>query len=213
MTPRQSTEDLIRDLASRPPPAGFPTGRTLVTVVAAIAAAVALFWLAFGLRPDMADAATLPMTWVKSALPLALALLAMPLALASARPGASLRLWPLAILAAIALALFLQRLLTVPADQLLPELVGQTAAACLLSVTTLSAVPVGLGLLLLRHGAPTRPALTGACLGLATAAGVTTGYALHCTEDSPLFFVLWYGLAITITATLAALAATRVLRW
>lgn len=211
--PRPSTEDLIRDLASRPPPAPFPALGAVAAMVAAVAAGVALFWLAFGLRPDMAEAAPLPMTWVKSALPLALALLAMPLAIASARPGARLRLWPLALLAAVGLALFLQRLWTVPQGQLLPELVGQTAAACLLSVTALSAIPVTLGLLLLRRGAPTRPALTGACLGIATAAAVTSGYALHCTEDSPLFFVLWYGLAIAITGGLAALAGRRLLRW
>ncbi len=211
--PRPSTEDLIRDLSSRQAPAPFPALATVMATVAAVAVGVGLFWSVFGLRPDLDQAAALPMTWVKSALPLALALLAMPQALASARPGARLRLWTLALPAAVAAALVLQRLATVPQGQILSEMTGQTAAACLLSVTALSAIPVTLGLLLLRRGAPTRPALTGACLGIATAAAVTSGYALHCTEDTPLFFVLWYGLAIAITAGLAALASRRLLRW
>ena len=65
----------------------------------------------------------------------------------------------------------------------------------------------------LRRGAPARPALTGALLGLASAGGIAAGYALHCTEDSPLFFVSWYSLAILLVAGLGALAGRRVLHW
>jgi len=213
MTPRQSTADLIRDLSSQAPPPRFSPRGAVVAIVIAVAVGVGLYWLVFGLRPDLDRAVALPMTWLKSALPFALAVLAMVQAVASARPGAHLRLWTLALPAAIAAMLVLYRLTTATEDQVLPEMVGQTAAACLLSVTALSVVPVTLGLLLLRRGAPTRPGLTGACLGIATAAAVASGYALHCTEDSPLFFVLWYGLAIAITAGLAALAGRRFLRW
>jgi hypothetical protein len=38
-------------------------------------------------------------------------------------------------------------------------------------------------------------------------------YATHCTEDSPLFYVTWYGLAITGVTLAATLIGARVLRW
>jgi hypothetical protein len=93
------------------------------------------------------------------------------------------------------------------------EIMGQTALACLVSVTVLSALPLAVGLWLMRHGAPTRPALSGALLGLAAGAGVTAGYALHCPDDSPLFFVLWYGLAMCLPTGFGALLGHRFLRW
>ena len=61
--------------------------------------------------------------------------------------------------------------------------------------------------------APTRPVLTGALLGVAIGAGVAAGYALHCIEDSPLFFVSWYGLAIGIVGGVGGLLGHRLLRW
>ncbi|HBT01009.1 MAG TPA: hypothetical protein DEB47_14365 [Citreicella sp.] len=69
------------------------------------------------------------------------------------------------------------------------------------------------GLALLRRGAPTRPVLSGALTGLAASAGTAAGYALHCTEDSPLFYVSWYGLALCLASALGAWLGHRHLRW
>jgi hypothetical protein len=66
---------------------------------------------------------------------------------------------------------------------------------------------------MLRRAAPVRPGVTGALLGLAVGAGVAAGYALYCTEDSPLFFMLWYSLAIGIVAGCGAILGLRFLRW
>ncbi|MBD3765305.1 MAG: DUF1109 family protein, partial [Rhodobacterales bacterium] len=44
-------------------------------------------------------------------------------------------------------------------------------------------------------------------------AGVAAGYALHCTEDSPLFFVLWYGLGILVPTLAGAWLGRRLLAW
>ena len=77
----------------------------------------------------------------------------------------------------------------------------------------ISAGPLGAGLWALRRGASTRPARTGALLGLAVGALATVGYSLHCTEDSPMFYVTWYGLGMGISAALGALAGRRLLRW
>jgi hypothetical protein len=49
--------------------------------------------------------------------------------------------------------------------------------------------------------------------GLAGSALSAAVYALHCTEDSPLFYVTWYGLAIAGVTLVSTLIAARSLRW
>ena len=57
------------------------------------------------------------------------------------------------------------------------------------------------------------PALAGFVAGLGGAGMAAAVYALHCTEDSPLFYVTWYGLAIGGVAVVSAVAGARLLRW
>jgi hypothetical protein len=38
-------------------------------------------------------------------------------------------------------------------------------------------------------------------------------YALQCTDDSPLFIVTWYSLAIAAVTLIGTLAGRRLLRW
>ena len=56
----------------------------------------------------------------------------------------------------------------------------------------------------LRHGAATRPALAGAAAGLMSAALAAVLYAAHCFDDSPLFVITWYSLAIGAVTALGA---------
>jgi hypothetical protein len=65
----------------------------------------------------------------------------------------------------------------------------------------------------LRHGAPTRPGLTGAVAGLLAGGFGAAIYAAYCVEDSPFFMAAWYTLAIAGVAIAGALAGTRLLRW
>ena len=53
----------------------------------------------------------------------------------------------------------------------------------------------------------------GALAGVAAAGGATAIYSLFCTEDSPLFYVVWYGTGIGIVTALGALIGGRALRW
>lgn len=213
MTRPQTTDDLIASLSRHPAPQPFVPWRAGLAAVALATTAVLAYWLVFGLRPDIGTALISPMVLLKSAIPLALAGIAFPLALASARPDSTVSGRLLVVPLLLALALFGWRLATLPAPQIWPELLGQTAAACLISITTMAALPIWLGLTLLRRGAPLDPRRTGALLGLASGAAVATGYALHCTEDSPLFFVVWYGLGIALSAAMGAIAGQRLLRW
>jgi hypothetical protein len=171
-----------------------------------------LFWLAFGLRQDLAEAILRLPVQAKTILPLAVSLLATGLAIGSGRPGKRVTLWLLVVPALAGLALVGLRLAESP-DDVLSEFAGQTAVACMTSITLMSALPLWVAIRLFQHAAPTRPALTGALLGLAVGAGVASGYALHCTEDSPLFFMAWYVLAICVVAAAGATVGSRVLRW
>jgi hypothetical protein len=38
-------------------------------------------------------------------------------------------------------------------------------------------------------------------------------YAAHCPDDSPLFVLAWYGLAIALVTGAGMLVGSRVLRW
>ena len=213
MSPERSTEDLIRHLAARPVPGPFPGRLAVGGMAAAVIVALGLFWMVFGLRLDLVSAWSHLPVQAKTLLPLSLSGLAVWLALASSRPGRRLALWPLAIPVLLGVALVVRRLEQGPAATLLADTVGSTAFACLASITFMSALPLAAGIWALRRAAPTRPALTGALLGLAAGAGVAAGYALHCTEDSPLFFMSWYGLAIALVTSLGAVLGSRFLRW
>lgn len=212
MTAKRTTDDLINDLAARPVPVPLSARSTLFTVLAALLPPLALFWLAFGLRPDLGAALLQVNVLAKTILPFGLALLAASLAFGSGRPGRQVRLWPLALPALAGLLLVGLRLAEGP-DALLAEMLGQTAVVCMASITVMSAIPLWVALRFFQHAAPTQPVLTGGLLGLAVGAGVTSGYALHCTEDSPLFFMAWYVLAICTVTGIGAALGHRLLRW
>lgn len=212
MTERRRTEDLIRDLAAAPLPARFSPAATVGGMAGVLVIALALYFAGFGLRPDLVAAwAQLPVQ-AKSILPALLSLLAFSLVLRSARPDGRMILWPLAIPIALALGMVIFRVAGADGS-LVAEALGRTALACLASISMLSALPLAVGIVFLRRAAPTQPILAGALLGVATAAGVAAGYALHCTEDSPLFFVSWYGLAIGIVGGVGGWLGHRFLRW
>jgi hypothetical protein len=65
----------------------------------------------------------------------------------------------------------------------------------------------------LRHGAPSRPALSGALAGMLSAGLAATLYASHCTDDSPLFVAFWYTLATALVAAVGALIGSRMLKY
>ena len=213
MTPKPTTADLIRQLAASPAPQPFRTAKVAAGVLAGVGVMLVLFWSTFGLRADLASAWQLVAVQAKSLLPLLLAGVAIWLALGSSRPEARVPLWPLAVPLVLGLCLVVQRLGLATGPIPMDEAVNPSAIVCLSAVTLLSVLPLGVGVAMLRRAAPVRPGVTGALLGLAVGAGVAAGYALYCTEDSPLFFMLWYSLAIAIVAGCGAILGLRFLRW
>src|SRR5690606_9877590 len=115
---------------------------------------------------------------------------------------------PLLLMVAVALELFI-----VPADEWSARLIGTNAVACLACIPLIGIGPLAVFLLALRHGAPTRPALAGAVAGLLAGGIASTFYAMHCTDDSPLFVATWYTISIAGLSALGALGARRLVRW
>lgn len=206
-------EGLVLRLAiAEPPPPFRPVRIALIMLLGATAAgAVHLTWA--GPRPDLGASLLDPVTLAKPALPLILLSFALTATLRLSRPEGQIRPWPLALVGLAALGLVLGSLAGLSAPEILPAVLGSTLRRCLVSIVGLALLPLAVGLGLLRRGAPTRPALTGGLAGMAAGAAAAAGYALSCTEDSPLFFITWYGGAILVVAALGALAGSRMLRW
>ncbi len=209
------TDDLIRAMAADTVPAP-PVRVGLIRAIllgTALVAAVALPLL--GLRPDWGAAMLDPMVTPKQALPFVLAVTSFAVALRLARPGGGIGRWRW-VLAAVPLVLGAVVLLTLsalPRAAWMPEMLGATNWFCLRTITAMAVPLLGGTLWALRAGASTRPGLSGAFAGLLAGATATTLYALHCTEDSPLFYAVWYGLAILGVTAAGALAGGRLLRW
>lgn len=209
------TDDLIRHLATEPPPPPFSPRRLALRMVLSIVAPVALFLLVLGHRADLAVAWSNPVVPVKTVLPLAASAVSLLLLVRLARPGARAGAapWFLAGLGVVAAVLWIGTFVLRAAPERFAEVGIASVAECLGSILLLSVVPSVVILRVMRQGAATRPRLAGALAGLAAATGATAGYSLFCTRDNPLFFISWYGAAILLVTLGCAALGARMLRW
>lgn len=209
------TDDLIRALAADSMPRPRLRSMLVLGMLPSLGIAVLAVWFALGFRADLLTALGTPVSVARILLTGALGLAALRLALRLARPeGAqSARLWPLAAVATAALGLLAWAYVTTPAEARQMAMVGKTMTTCLVTIPLLSVLPVATMLYVLRQGATTAPLRAGFVAGLAGSGLSAAIYALHCTEDSPLFYVTWYGLAIMGVTVVSTLIGARVLRW
>jgi hypothetical protein len=119
-------------------------------------------------------------------------------------------LWlaPLVLLAGVLL-----ELAVLPGDLWMPSAVGHNARWCLTMVPLLAAAPLAATLYCLRQAAPAHPGRAGAVAGLVSGGFAAAIYALHCTDDSPLFVALWYTPGVLFVSGLGAGLAARIARW
>ena len=209
------TDDLIRALAADTVRGPDLRNTLLIGLLPALAIAVFAVWLVLGFRADLGSALMTPVSAARVVLTGVLAIAASRIALTLARPegSATARLWPLAAVAAAAVGLLVWAYVTTPEDARQMATIGKTITTCLVAIPLLSILPVGVLHYTLRQGAVTAPARAGFVAGLAGSGLSAAVYALHCTEDSPLFFVTWYGLAIMGVTLVSTLIGARSLRW
>jgi hypothetical protein len=173
------------------------------------------FFAGIGFRPDILFAMGTSRFLVKFAVTLPLAFAATAAMLRAAQPGTSfgVRGWAIAISPLVLVFAVLIEIVTVPPPFWGSRMVGTHALNCLTLIPLLSIGPLACFLLALREGAATRPGLAGAIAGLAASGIAATFYATNCTDDSPLFVVIWYPLAVGFVALIGYLSGRRFLRW
>ncbi|MCC5977659.1 MAG: DUF1109 domain-containing protein [Salinarimonas sp.] len=207
------TDQLIAMLARDGAPRRPLRDTFCLASAAGLAVALVVFFVIYGFRPDLAAASGDIRLWVKIATPVLLAAGAGLAMAATLRPESHAR--RMALIAApllISLAV-IGELFALPAAQWGSALVGDNAVKCLVSIPLLAAAPFIALMQAARSGASTRPALTGAVIGLAAAGCGAALYALFCPDDSPLFVATWYSLAALGMAGIGALVGQRWLRW
>lgn len=213
---RLTTDELIGELASdvarRPPTLAQVVA--LASVAALTVAAVGFFTFV-GVRPNVAEAT---LTWrfdFKFVLTILVAGSSLNCLYRSLQPGRRQGLAEAMLVAAplLLLAGAVAELLVLPPTAWAMTAMGKNSMQCLTIIPALGAVPLGAMLLAARSGAPTSPAFTGLLAGLAAGGIAATFYAANCTDDSPLFVLTWYPLAIAALGLTGMVLGRLVLRW
>ncbi|WP_395666213.1 NrsF family protein [Methylocella sp.] len=209
------TDDFIRSLAADSAPPWRFRSLATIGVAASVAVAAALFFALVGVRADIAQAMESVRFLFKFVVTIALAATAVRAMIGLGRPGEPVgpRMTALAIVPLLALAGAGAELLTLPRSLWAPSLVGHNARFCLTLIPLLAAGPLICLLAVLRKGAPSNPGLAGAAAGLAASGVGATFYAANCNDDSPLFVVTWYTIAILMVTAAGYLIGRKVLRW
>jgi hypothetical protein len=186
-----------------------------LAVAFGFALSAAVFFWQLGWRPDIGEArGTLPFLFkfvVTAALLVPAALLVARLARPDAAPG--IWGWALLIAPLLLVAGSSADLIASPSNVWTTKLIGTNAAACVALILLLSIAPLAALLFALSEGAPAEPRLTGAVAGIVSGALAASLYAMHCTDDSPLFVATWYTIAIGIMALVGWVLGKRLLRW
>jgi hypothetical protein len=212
-----NTDQLIAALATGVEPVDPMALRRRLSLAAVlgIAAALPVMLALLGVNPGLAQAAQLPMFWVKFAFVAGTALAGAWTVARLSRPGALLQrpalalALPVLVMAVLAvLALALAR-----GDQRLVLLLGSSWSACPWRIVVLSLPSFALLLRAVKGLAPIRLRLAGAGAGLLAGAIGALVYLLHCPELAAPFLLVWYTLGMLLPAALGALVGPRVLRW
>ncbi|EGI75956.1 DUF1109 domain-containing protein [Hylemonella gracilis] len=178
--------------------------------------AVLLMLLRFGLRPDLQAMLSVPLFWIKMAVPLALGLGALAAAARLSRPGVPVTAlgWAALILPVLLLwSAAVTVLWLTPAPERMDLLLGQSWKECPFNIAMLS-VPGFIAVMGAMRGlAPTRPRWAGAMAGLLSGSVATLVYCLHCPEMGVPFWAVWYLLGMLLPALVGALLGPRLLRW
>lgn len=209
------TDELI-NLLSEDAPVRLRLGRMMaLALLIGITISATLMVSTIGLRHNMQTVFETARVFFKICETLLLAFLASRLVFQIGRPGVPLRARVLALLlpAALLVAAVIAELFTVPEQDWAASMIGNNAAFCVFFIPVLALAPLAGFMLALKNAAPGDPAAAGAAAGFAAGAVAAAIYAWHCPDDSPLFLMSWYMLAIAIVTVAGSLVGRRILRW
>ena len=210
------TDDLIEALVhDRAATTGRPRAALSAALLGGSLVAAILFLTILGYRADIASAAETYRFLFKFVFTLTLAATAIWLIFTVIRPEAvpGLRLLALAAAPVLIVLAVVAELSGMPSSTWLPRLIGKNWWFCLTVIPSLAIVPLVAFFWALRRAAPANPGLAGALAGLSAGAIAATLYASHCTNDSPLFVMTWYSIAIGLVTIVGYFAGRRWLAW
>lgn len=196
------TDELIAALAADATPPKRPKLVVRVVLGAFIAAALmVVFW---GVRSDWA--AALQTSAVQSKhLYTAILVLGLGILMAKYPIGETKRFLPIWVsLGAIALMWGVS--VALGGDPM-----GQTALSCIASIPLLALPISGLLFAGLRHSVEPFATQRGFLVGLFAGSVSAALYAVHCFEDAPAFFLLWYTLGIILSGVIGRFVGKRLL--
>ena len=205
---------IVADHAGQPGPKPVRHG-LVMAIIGGLAISSALFSLTLGVRPDFISALG---TWrydMKLGVNLVLMIAATWVALRLSSPTTTSLSAMRALLVPTLLVLgaVVYELVTIPASAWSSRAMGVNGVMCVASILFLALLPLTATIYALRQGAPTSPAVMGAVGGLLAGSLGATVFAMHCTNDSPLFVAIWYALAIGLMSIFGLLVGKRALRW
>jgi hypothetical protein len=174
-----------------------------------------IFFVAVGPRQDLAAALE---TWrflfkfVITA-PLAVAATLVVYRMANPSMWSRLRLSSILIPPCLLASAAMLELIVLPKSLWVARLIGSNSENCMTLIPLLAIFPLACFLIVLKRAAPLHPGMAGALAGLAAGAIAATFYALNCFDDSPLFVVTWYPLAIGTVIAAGYFCGRRFLSW
>ncbi|HEY2752111.1 DUF1109 domain-containing protein [Phenylobacterium sp.] len=211
------TDDLIHSLAGdlAPVAPGAVARRIALGLAGGALGATAIMLAWLGVRPDLAQAVSTPMFWMKfgyAALTgLALAAVLARLARPAVRTGGLVLVAaaPLALVAAMAL----YRMASAPPEAHHDLLMGHTSMLCPWRILVIGLPLLAGAVWAVRGLAPTRLLLAGLVAGGCAGGLGAAIYAFACDETAAPFLAVWYTLGMALVAGLGALLGSRLLRW
>ncbi len=210
-----TTDDLIRALAADGYVGRKPRIVLLMALLPATAFVAILFFTRIGFRDDIDDALRTVRFLFKFVVIVPLAVVTVGALFRCTSPILALGWWarllplPFVLLWAGVAA----ELLAIPRSDWVVRLIGSNAVNCMTLIPLLASGPLVMFITALKSGAPEHPGLSGAMAGLAASSIATAFYAMNCFDDSPLFVITWYPLAILGVVSAGYFAGLLCLRW
>jgi hypothetical protein len=189
--------------------------RFVIALGAGALGATPIMLILLGVRADIAEAALLPMFWIKLLFVACIAASGLLVAARLSQPGVRVALAP-AVLASPVLFVWgmaAWTLVEAGASERADLVFGKTWAQAPFLILMLSIPALAAAFWAMKDLAPTRLALSGAAAGMLAGGIGATAYSFHCPEMAPPFISIWYLAGVLLPVTAGAALGPSLLRW